>query len=110
MRSVIAEEYDYIVKVHTKRSKHRNDGDKWRDDLYSKLITPHAIDNALGIFREQPKVGIIGPEGHIVPMNFYWGSNAEKVEKLCYRMGYKLDDIRELNFVAGTMFLRVLMH
>lgn len=104
MRSVIAEEYDYIVKVHTKRSKHRNDGDKWRDDLYSKLITPHAIDNALGIFREQPKVGIIGPEGHIVPMNFYWGSNAEKVEKLCYRMGYKLDDIRELNFVAGTMF------
>ncbi|MFQ1790737.1 glycoside hydrolase family 99-like domain-containing protein [Aeromonas veronii] len=104
MNSVVAEGYDYIVKVHTKRSKHREDGDKWRDDLYSKLITPQAIDNAMDIFKAQSKVGIIGPEGHIVPMNFYWGSNAEKVEKLCYRMGYKLDDIRELNFVAGTMF------
>ncbi|MGB7800486.1 glycoside hydrolase family 99-like domain-containing protein [Buttiauxella sp.] len=104
MNVVNQEGYNYLVKVHTKRSEHREDGDKWRDDLFSKLITSAAIDNAMDIFREQPKVGIIGPEGHIVPMNFYWGSNAEKVEKLCYRMGYKLDDIREINFVAGTMF------
>lgn len=104
MEKVIDHGYTKLVKVHTKRSKHRIDGDKWRDDLYSKLITPVAIHNAMSIFQQQPKVGIIGPEGHIVPMNFYWGSNAENVEKLCYRMGYKLDDIRELNFVAGTMF------
>ncbi len=104
MKSVIEEGFEYFVKVHTKRSKHREDGDKWRSDLYSKLITPLAIDNAMNIFKDQDKVGIIGPEGHIVPMNFYWGSNAENVEKLCYRMGIKLDDIRDLNFVAGTMF------
>lgn len=104
MDFVIDQDYDYLVKVHTKRSKHREDGDKWRNDLYSKLITPAAINNAMHIFQNQPKVGVIGPEGHIVPMNFYWGSNAENVEKITYRMGYKLDDIREFNFVAGTMF------
>jgi len=104
VKAVIEEGYEYLVKVHTKRSKHREDGDKWRDDLYSKLITSTAINNAMSIFQNQPRVGLIGPVGHIVPMNFYWGSNAEHVEKLCYRLGYKLDDIRELNFVAGTMF------
>jgi len=104
MKFVAEEGYEYFVKVHTKRSKHREDGDKWRDDLYSKLITPNAIDNAMAIFKEHSNVGIIGPEGHIVPMNYYWGSNAENVERLCYRMGYKLEDIRDLTFVAGTMF------
>lgn len=104
MKCVTEQGYEFLVKVHTKRSKHREDGDKWRNELYSKLITPIAVANAMSIFQLQQKVGIIGPEGHIVPMNFYWGSNADNVEKLCSRMGYKLDDIRDLNFVAGTMF------
>lgn len=104
METVIKEGHNYLVKIHTKRSKHREDGDKWRNDLYSKLITSSAVSNAMNIFTEDKHIGIIGPDGHIVPMNYYWGANAYNVEKLCYRLGYKLDEIRELNFVAGTMF------
>lgn len=101
---VIADGHEHLIKVHTKKSTHREDGDIWRKDLYEKLLTQGSIESAIEQFSANAGVGIIGPEGHIVPMSFYWGSNAATVEKLSCRLGIKPTRLAKLNFVAGTMF------
>ncbi|MFI8746535.1 glycoside hydrolase family 99-like domain-containing protein [Pseudomonas sp. NPDC077186] len=101
---IIADGHDLLLKVHTKKSPHRDDGDAWRRDLYDKLLTENAMRQALDRFSHAPSTGILGPAGHLVPMSFYWGSNARRVEGLACRLGIRPDMLGALNFVAGTMF------
>ncbi|WP_095648550.1 glycoside hydrolase family 99-like domain-containing protein [Pseudomonas indica] len=101
---VAADGFQYLVKVHTKKSIHRNDGDTWRRDLYEKLLTSRAMKQALDEFYSDTGLGLLGPAGHVVPMSFYWGSNARTVERLACRMGIRPSELHQLDFVAGTMF------
>jgi lipopolysaccharide biosynthesis protein/2-polyprenyl-3-methyl-5-hydroxy-6-metoxy-1,4-benzoquinol methylase len=101
---VADEGYTVILKIHTKKSKHREDGDVWRNDLYAKLLNENSMRAALHSFNTDADLGVIGPSGHIVPMSFYWGSNAKAVVELSCRLGLTMGKIKDLNFVAGTMF------
>jgi lipopolysaccharide biosynthesis protein len=104
MEKVADEGYSNILKVHTKKSKHRKDGNLWRDDLFSKLINESSMNLALKIFKSEPDVGVIGPHGHVIPMNEYFGSNAQTITSLSLRLGLDLEKIKPLKFVAGSMF------
>ena len=55
-------------------------------------------------FNDNPNVGIVGPEGHIVPMTTYWGSNQKRVLELAARLGVDSEKLMAAPFVAGTMF------
>lgn len=101
---VVEEGYAYLLKIHTKKSNHRKDGDIWRQDLYDKLLNENSILNALDSFNRDANLGLIGPSGHVVSMNFYWGSNARTVESLACRLGQTPEKIKPLTFIAGTMF------
>lgn len=101
---VIEDGHDWVLKVHTKKSTHREDGDVWRRDLYDKLLTKQSILQARTTLTNSPEIGILGPAGHLVPMSFYWGSNANRVEGLACRLGVRPSDLKEMSFVAGTMF------
>jgi lipopolysaccharide biosynthesis protein len=101
---IIADGHGLLLKVHTKKSAHREDGEVWRRDLYDKLLTEQAIQQALDSFVRSPEIGILGPAGHLVPMSFYWGSNARRVEGLACRLGIRPGELGTLNFVAGTMY------
>lgn len=104
MPKVVDEGFEFVLKLHTKKSKHRKDGDTWRYDLYNKLIGLERMEKALSIFDEDFNVGIIGPEGHVVQMSNFWGSNQENVLKLSKRLAVHDDNVMSLGFVAGTMF------
>ncbi len=101
---VVEKGYAYILKIHTKKSNHRQDGDIWRQDLYSKLLNEDSMREAMNSFNNDANLGLIGPKGHMVTMDFYWGSNARTVEALAGRLGQTAKSIKALNFVAGTMF------
>ncbi|MBC7488799.1 MAG: glycoside hydrolase family 99-like domain-containing protein [Glaciimonas sp.] len=104
IKFVVDEDYAYILKVHTKKSKHRGDGDDWRNDLYTKLLNEESIHKAINGFESDANLGVIGPAGHIVSMDFYWGSNAATVMELAARLGQSATTVKSLSFVAGTMF------
>jgi lipopolysaccharide biosynthesis protein/predicted nucleic acid-binding Zn-ribbon protein len=95
--------YQYICKIHTKRSTHRQDGERWRQDMLAKLLgsreqialVKHALD-------EIPDLGILAPQGHVVPGTFYWGSNAKNVENLARQAGILYEGA--FSFAAGSMF------
>jgi len=101
---VIEAGHDILLKVHTKKSPHREDGHLWRADLFRKLIDDASVNGALKHFDSNSSSGIIGPAGHVVPMNYYWGSNAARVERLAGRLGIDNGALADLRFVAGSMF------
>jgi len=104
MKYVVSENFEYVLKLHTKKSLHREDGDVWCNDLYSKLTSNDAVCFAFNTLKEHVDIGIIAPDGHLVPMDYYWGSNAATVEQLASRLGQSMPVIKKLNFSAGTMF------
>lgn len=104
MPKVVDEGFEFVLKLHTKKSKHRKDGDTWRYDLYNKLIGLGRVEKALSLFDENFNVGIIGPEGHVIKMSNFWGFNQENVFKLSRSIGVHDNNVVSLGFVAGTMF------
>ncbi len=98
--------YHQALKLHTKKSKHRQDGNKWRLDLYQKLIgTPELVQTITKLFAKDttPRLGIIAPDGHVVSSEYYLASNKENIEKLA-RIANLSYFGEEFRFVAGSMF------
>ena len=101
---VFSSGYQVILKIHTKKSNHRRTGELWRKDLYNKLLRDETIDKILDIFNKNPTVGLIGAQGHIVPMNLYYGANAARIELLSREMGVASTELMTMHFPAGSMF------
>lgn len=96
--------YQIVLKLHTKKSKHRDDGDKWRNELLQKLVgNGQLFKNHQRILKDQ-SIGLLCPSDHLVPLKNYWGGNAEHCAKLAARLGYEFEEIIEMKFAAGTMF------
>lgn len=96
--------YRYVCKIHSKRSLHRADGDRWREDLLDKLLgSPEQVAHILRVFEFQPDVGLIGPEGHLVRGTTFWGSNEGRVKAIAEKMGVAVMP-ESFSFFAGSMF------
>jgi hypothetical protein len=102
---VFEERHDYVLKLHTKKSKHREDGDIWRRELLECLADPAELAWTVETLRRRPDVGIVGPEGHVLTMDGYWGSNRSRVIELAERMAVGQVTPDPDVFVAGSMFL-----
>lgn len=104
MQKVLKAGHNLFVKVHTKKSLHRIDGEIWRQDLYKKLLTDDAIMQSITIMVQNARIGIIGPEGHQVSMGHFGAKNMKRVLDLSARLGVASDTLMDLSFVAGSMF------
>jgi hypothetical protein len=103
--NVFEEGHSYIIKLHTKRSKHIADGDLWRRELLQSLADPAELAWTIERLKHRPEVGIVGPSGHILEMSGYWGSNESTVRMLADRMGVGQIIPNPDVFVAGSMFV-----
>ena len=101
---VLKRDFNLILKLHTKRSNHLNKKDTWSSDLFNKLIENSQILNNIEVFKSDLSLGMLGPEGHILPMSLYYGGNAMRVRMLCVKMGLRTEQFKGMNFVAGSMF------
>jgi lipopolysaccharide biosynthesis protein len=105
---IIAETFNdghqLILKIHTKKSDHRQTGDLWRKDIFKKLLTEKAMQKAISTFNLDKSIGLMGAAGHIVPMSLYYGANAKTLERLSQRMGVAFPQLAGMNFAAGSMF------
>jgi lipopolysaccharide biosynthesis protein len=93
-----------VVKLHTKRSQHRADGDDWRRELLAKLMAVRSARRCRAAFAEFPRLGMLAPEAHIVSMRSYWDDNRDNVHYLCRRLGIAEADPEREIFAAGSMF------
>lgn len=99
----VFEGYDAILKVHTKRSPHRMDGDSWRLELLDGVLpSPQEVRRFLELLRTDRDVGFIVPTGHLRGPET-WGSDRELVEALAARLPLAFDP-DALLYPAGSMY------
>lgn len=101
---IFSDEHQLVLKIHTKQSSHRKTGMLWRQDLYRKLLKDQAAVGIINAFNLNREIGIMGPSGHIVPMQLYYGANASTIQRLCEKLGIGINNLKNLTFVAGSMF------
>lgn len=101
---LIDEGVDVVLKIHTKRSLHRQDGDAWRTDLLEKLLDNENAARILNSFHTNARLGLVAPVGHTQPMSYYWGANKTSVQALSGRIGLNGKDLETETFVSGSMF------
>jgi lipopolysaccharide biosynthesis protein len=95
--------YDAILKVHTKRSPHRIDGDAWRVALLDGLLpSPEGIHRMIELLRHDASVGLVVPSGSLHGPET-WGSNQVLVEALAARIPFAFDP-DALRYPAGSMY------
>jgi lipopolysaccharide biosynthesis protein len=105
LKNIDLETYPFILKLHTKKSLHRADGDKWFGDICSCLARPGQLDRIVRQMCAAPNIGLVGPQDHVIPMGKYYGANRENVNRLASRMGIKHIHPNHDRFIAGTMFV-----
>lgn len=97
--------YQVILKIHTKKSIHRTDGNQWRSYLYDQLLPrdPATMQNLLKQFNQNHSIGLLSPDGHHVPLKKFYGNNRNWINRLIQKL-----DLPQLKgstkFIAGTMF------
>jgi lipopolysaccharide biosynthesis protein len=95
--------YDFVCKLHSKKSLHLSEGDHWRVDMVRQLLGPSARD-ALSTYQSKSSVGILAPRGSLESLadpSIRLRSEKNLIT-LAARLSYKIT-FREL-FVAGSMF------
>jgi lipopolysaccharide biosynthesis protein len=101
---LLEEGVDVVLKLHTKRSTHREDGDQWRKELIEKLISPERAKSILEAFQVDPRLGLAAAEGHLQPLNNYLGANEANIRYLMTRLGMATRSLENDHFIAGSMF------
>jgi lipopolysaccharide biosynthesis protein len=101
---ILAGNFGTVIKVHTKKSPQRVDGEAWRRVCFEKLLRVDSIASLRESFTKQPRVAIFGPKEYVVPLAYFWGGNRERVIALAMRLGIQPDELEASAFVAGTMF------
>jgi lipopolysaccharide biosynthesis protein len=75
--------YEYVLKMHTKRSTHRSDGEEWFKDLINKLLpSPKRVAAIVQMLEEG--AGMVGPAGHFISQQEYLGSNHGHMTKFLH--------------------------
>jgi lipopolysaccharide biosynthesis protein len=98
---------DICLKLHTKRSLHRPDGDIWRRSILADLLAdPDSANRTVGLLRENPKIGLVSPNRHLVPIGLFLGANEARIRSLLevYGIDAAATDLSKALFVAGSMF------
>jgi lipopolysaccharide biosynthesis protein len=101
---LIDEGVDVVLKLHTKRSTHRDNGDAWRRELLDKLLSPERAVGIIEAFGNQPDLGLASAEGHLHRLGEYIGANEANIRYLMGRLGIAQRSIDDEHFIAGSMF------
>jgi lipopolysaccharide biosynthesis protein len=101
-------QHDYVLKLHSKKSPHRSDGNDWLASLLDELI-PENISNIIDVLKK-PGTGAVGPASHVVSLSRYMGANRERIDGIVRSI--TSEDISDkiaaspsrYPFFGGTMF------
>jgi len=103
--------YSKILKLHTKKSPHRTDGEEWRDKIVNQLlpVDPQLLQQIIQTL-DSADTALIGPETEYVSMLVNMSATTGHVRKIVKRvcgmdkMNYLMRHPDEFGFYGGTMF------
>ena len=98
--------YEWVCKLHTKRSPHMVGGEAWRQKLFSGLLgSPGQASPVLEQLRARPRSGVAAPAHAVVASDDprWAGSSLPAVRRVRRQLGLPAEGRRDA-FPAGTMF------
>lgn len=98
--------YEWVCKLHTKRSPHMADGEAWRQKLFSGLLgSPGQAQQLLDHLRARPRSGVAAPADSVVASDDprWAGSSLPALRRVRQQLGLPAEGRRDA-FPAGTMF------
>lgn len=111
LRSVGVDAYDFVLKLHGKRSVHMTDsdgsavlggGDAWRRNAIAELAgSRERIDAILRHLQARPEVGMLAPAQQLFSQEKWRCGTETLVKHLCVSLGV---EPLATHFPAGTMF------
>ncbi|WP_114964497.1 glycoside hydrolase family 99-like domain-containing protein [Alkalilacustris brevis] len=103
VNSGLLDPYRAIAKVHTKRSPHRIDGDRWRQHLIRGILRGWGTRALLDRFLADAEAAFWVADGQLYEGREWWGSNREGAQHLLNRVEIACDP-DALAFPAGSMY------
>jgi lipopolysaccharide biosynthesis protein len=105
LQTVRAHGYAYFVKVHTKKSTHRLDGDEWRSSLISPLLELLREKQLQKFLDENAEIALVAGETHLLNAYSYIGGagNIAWLRRLCLEFDIRPPE-EDFHFAAGSMF------
>lgn len=100
--------YNYVLKLHSKKSSHRDDGNIWFSDVLDQLLPKSGVSNIIQALSKK-STGSLGPDGHVVSLSRHMGGNRGEIRRLVETMtNDHYDNIIEAEskypFFGSTMF------
>ena len=97
--------YDYVLKIHGKKSIHRKDGEQLRKSSFNALLGTVPIDKVIHFFETNKDIGLIAPDDSIISLanDDYLVNNKDNIIFFLGLAGYDEVDLN-FDFIAGSMF------
>jgi hypothetical protein len=104
VNSGIFSNYAAVCKLHTKKSVHLEDGDRWRSELIQGILPSSAQIRAfLDAFLADPEMGAVVSDSNLMAHPHLWGVNRPRVTDELGRIGISADRYK-LSFPGGSMY------
>ncbi|WP_170064607.1 rhamnan synthesis F family protein [Caldimonas caldifontis] len=107
LRTEPLDRYDYVLKLHTKRSPHLSpgQGERWRRSLLQSLVPSRRVADLLEHLERHPQVGLAAPAQWLVSLRNTAGyaKNLPTLKLWAARLGFEVE-AGDYAFAAGTMF------
>ncbi len=103
--------YNKVLKLHSKKSPHRQDGDDWRDKILEQLLPndPVVLQDTLKTL-DKPNTALVGPSSEYVSMLVNLSATTGHIKRIVKnisgknRMDHLMRYPNEYGFFGGTMF------
>ena len=95
--------YSAVCKLHTKKSPHRDDGDRWRRHLVDGVLPSTGLADRLHRFLQDREAAIWVADGQAYPLGEWWGSNRAKTEAVLRRLELNISSTAA-RFPAGSIY------
>jgi lipopolysaccharide biosynthesis protein len=98
-------DFDIGLKLHTKKSPQREDGDLWRSELLNGLLpADRTVSAIVERMRNDTRIGFVPPGGFALSVRPWIGINQPGLNEIMGALDLKDRDIDDAFFAAGSMF------
>jgi lipopolysaccharide biosynthesis protein len=89
-----------VLKLHDKRSTHRQDGERWPADLLNRLLAPDLAQRIDHAFRSNRELGLVTGGGHLCTLD----AHEIKARYLCRRVGIAEPSFESNRITVDSIF------